>query len=153
MTLCLSRGDGRQGGLPGQAQIREQGTGRPGQVGHYSSHHIRCADLVEQPDYEMGVFGRRAGDDGPARRGPGGIRDMSDQEENNDQLFGVEVPVDQAPVWQLRAPFSARPSDSGSDALVSYEPKEPQRCRQIWHAIWHGRRKTGCDRTDSAGQA
>jgi hypothetical protein len=35
-------------------------------------------------------------------------------------------------------------------------PGEPKgRCGawQIWHAIWHGRRKTGCDRSDSAGQA
>ena len=25
-------------------------------------------------------------------------------------------------------------------------------CRRIWHAIWHGRRKTGCDRRDSGRQ-
>jgi hypothetical protein len=33
--------------------------------------------------------------------------------------------------------------------------KEAKPCGtwRIWHAIWHGARKTGCDRSDSAGQA
>jgi hypothetical protein len=44
--------------------------------------------------------------------------------------------------------FGGRPPEFASDALVSDEPKQPSWCRQIWHAIWHGRRITGCDGRD-----
>jgi hypothetical protein len=60
---------------------------------------------------------------------------------------------DQAPVWQLGAPFSVPASDSGSDALVPDEPESPCGAWRIWNAIWHGRRKTGGDGRDSAGRA
>jgi hypothetical protein len=44
--------------------------------------------------------------------------------------------------------YSGRPPEFASGALVSDEPKEPLWCRRIWHAIWHGKRKTGCDGRD-----
>jgi hypothetical protein len=40
------------------------------------------------------------------------------------------------------------PSDSGSDALASYEPKILRGAARFGTRFWHGRRKTGCDGRD-----
>ena len=47
--------------------------------------------------------------------------------------------------YSLGSRRRGRPSDFPSDARVPDEPRNPCGGRRIWHAIWHGSRKTRCD--------